>query len=278
MDDLTIDLLASMIWAIVGVIGAFLARWIWIVQPSKRLWNLFKPENVTLVAATTHKELTPEGYERLSTGLGEFRALNLITASLNLAYRNIKIQNILLSNETVQDRIENDLVLLGGPVKNRLTKAFLESEQIEALNIAHLDRAGIHWRANGAQEDFQAEIEDSKVVHDYGLIISTANPLCENGTRSFMFAGCHTYGTVAAAKYFTTDYLRIADKFGKVPSPLFIVVKCDVRDEYPVNIRCWRIYPQHKRACKGSTLPGRALARPTAATATSLDVAGERAI
>jgi hypothetical protein len=64
-------------------------------------------------------------YHRPATGIGQVRALTLATRSLNQAYsKKFDVRNILLSDENLQERIENDILILGGPKNNRVAAKF----------------------------------------------------------------------------------------------------------------------------------------------------------
>jgi len=58
---------------------------------------------------------------------------------------------------------------------------------------------------------------------------STAN------TKLILFSGCHTYGTIAAAKYFCETIQKQIRL--KMHENLAVLVSCDVIDGYPVSIK-----------------------------------------
>ena len=57
-----------------------------------------------------------------------------------------------------------------------------------------------------------------------------------------LFSGCHTYGTIAAAQYFTEHYVKKTKGLKKVKENLFILVECDVIDGFPIDIKLREIY------------------------------------
>jgi hypothetical protein len=233
MYDLFINLLAQIIWAVLGVVGAVIYYIVLRILPKRRLWRLKNPKETIICISASTTTFTGEYYRR-ATGIGQLRALAVITPSLKTAYRNIKIENILLSDEQLGTKIENDLILLGGPKNNPATKLLLE----KLKDICFIDQTDeyICWRYQAAENYYRATIESSKVKRDYGLIIRVKNPFSTKGSTVCLLSGGHTYGVIAAAIYFVNYYARVTN-IRKLASTLIAVVSCDVVDDYPVNIR-----------------------------------------
>lgn len=83
------------------------------VRPVKKLWRISHPQELIICTATSTKTNTGK-YLRPATGIGQVRALGHAVESLSKAY-NIKIDNILFSDDQVQKKIEKDIIILGGP-------------------------------------------------------------------------------------------------------------------------------------------------------------------
>ncbi len=73
---------------------------------------------------------------------------------------------------------------------------------------------------SGALE-YEGHAINRNVVMDYGLIVRASNPFTSRDRTAILFAGSHTYGTIAAAKFFTEDlhkYLRkLTSNIGSTP-------------------------------------------------------------
>ncbi|MCB0635899.1 MAG: hypothetical protein KDC54_04755, partial [Lewinella sp.] len=190
-----------------------------------------------IICAATSVRTDTGHYSRPATGVGQLRALGHIVESLSKAY-DVKIHNILLSDDQVQKQIEDDIIVLGGPKNNVITKLLLDKIN-EARPIANQFGNTIHWLVKGQEMTVEGTRLDNTVVKDYGLIIRTANPFAKRGnpTAAAIFAGCHTYGTIAAAKYFTESYIEHARWFRSIPRNVALLVECDVIDGYPVAIK-----------------------------------------
>ena len=72
------------------------------------------------------------------------------------------------------------------------------------------------------------------------MIVRTSNPFSRLGTTVCVFSGGHTYGTVAAVNYFVETYGGAFAVQSRGARTLVAVVRCDIIDEYPVNIRMVR--------------------------------------
>jgi hypothetical protein len=170
--------------------------------------------------------------------LGELRALAILNSSLNSTYR-IKIKNILLSDQPLGERIENDIILLGGPKHNHLTKIFLD--RIQGLSVVDQNEEHLIWKSEPKFNFAAKKNPNGKIEVDYGLIIRTKNPFSSDGSTVCLFSGQHTYGVIAAAFYFVNNYGKITSLKTFAPT-IISMVSCDVIDDYPNSIRLIREY------------------------------------
>jgi len=233
MVDLVINIFASVIWFFFGVIGLWLSKKIVVVIPLKKFWRIRNPRELVICIATSTKTDTGE-YFRPATGVGQARSLAIVYASLSKAYKDIQVKNILLSIDPIQNQIEHDL---GGPKNNDFSRIFLK--KIEQLNIATQNESTIYWFHNHSQDSYIGTTNEKKVTTDYGLIIRMENPFVTNSEKPsiILLSGSHTYGTIAAAKYFTENLVKEHLLISTTKRNLFIIVECDVFDGYPVGIK-----------------------------------------
>jgi hypothetical protein len=237
MQEVLINLLANFIWALIGVAGVLVWRSVFNIMPARRLWRFKNPEKLIICATASTKEYTGK-YYRPSTGIGQLRALAILMSSLNTAYKGIKIKNIVMSDEALSDRVENDIIILGGPKTNHLTRKLLDCIQEQPL--VDENEQYIEWKIAGEEGKFPENPESEGQIHrDYGLIIRMKNPFSSDGSTVCLFSGHHTYGVIAAASYFINHYGSIVQSL-KTASNLIAVIECDVIDNYPVRIRLKR--------------------------------------
>jgi len=244
-----INILSNAVWLPIWAVLVYLAFFIRIRLPRRRLWRLKDPSHLVVSAATSTTTNTGV-YNRPATGIGQVRALILATRSLQNAYRRqLDIQNILLSKEPLHECIENDLLILGGPKNNEVAAKLFELladehpvRIIESLILWRTNRVGGRWVDQGALE-YEGHAINRKVVMDYGLIIHTPNPFTSRKRTVILFAGSHTYGTVAAAKFFTEDLHKYIRKLTRNGRESFVVlVSTHIVNEYPTNIKIERSY------------------------------------
>lgn len=238
-DNIIIGILSSFVWFLLGTIFLYLSKLIVVVRPTKRLWNIKSPKNLIICAATSTKTDTGE-YQRPATGIGQLRALAYCVESLSKVY-DLKIQNILLSIDQIQKQIENDIILLGGPKNNEITKLFLN--KIAPMKLVDQKGVVIRWMVGNNQFEYQGQTSNSEVIKDFGLIVRMKNPFdTQRKSTICLFSGSHTYGTIAAAKYFSYHYIKKMKFYHRKYENIVIVVECDVINGYPVDIKLMNKY------------------------------------
>jgi hypothetical protein len=249
LQSILLGLLTNIVWLPIGALLVALGYFIQVRLPRRKLWRLSKPSDLVVCAATSTVTDTGE-YHRPATGIGQVRALAVAVNSLSKAYsRQLDLDNILFSIEPLQERIEHDLLLLGGPKNNEATAHFLNAmkDVQPALQFANPDR--IVWREktnkgrwvnNGAVE-FTAKVARKQVVIDYGLIMRVQNPFTTTrDTSVILLSGGHTYGLVAAAKFFAENMKKMAKHVKQ--RNLVAVVSTHVIDGHPARIKLEKIY------------------------------------
>ena len=136
-------------------------------------------------------------------------------------------------SSTENIRPVNDLVLLGGPAKNKYSEHFLNKfiEKNPHLNLEVNDRESrlkIH--------DQEYNIDDLNISgkfpqKDIGIVIVCENPFSANDRRAIYCAGMTSYGTSGCAMWLFDDILIELDKQAKTlfkdvgkKSPNFVTV------------------------------------------------------
>jgi hypothetical protein len=92
IQDLLINLLASLLWFILGLFVYHASRMFIFIQPTKKLWNLQNNKNLIICVAAS-AQIDTGKYLRPTTGIGQVRAIGYIIESLSAAY-DVKIENI----------------------------------------------------------------------------------------------------------------------------------------------------------------------------------------
>jgi hypothetical protein len=243
-----LNLISNFIWmpisAILGALAFGIFYFVGVNFPKRRLWRLTNPKN--LVVCASDATITDTGvYFRPATGIGELRALFLVVESLSRAYRRkLGIKNILLaSDRLLQERLENDLLLIGGPKHNRLTAQYLNFvddkqpfQQTSDAIIWRCKKIAEKWVDDGAFT-YTSKVDNKNIIQDYGIVVRVRSPFTNNKRTVIILEGIHTYGTIAAAKYFTEDMQKGLRWFFRLRKRnIAALVRTRIFDDYTANI------------------------------------------
>lgn len=239
MDDIVISLIASVIWVFFGFFANRLRKYISLIYPSKRLWQLKQPENFIMCIANS--TITDTGsYYRPATGIGQVKAVAALTVSIKNTYKQTHIDYIYMSTDQLHNKIENDLILIGGTKNNSISKSYLELMKDE--QPLQMDLNEFVWSNKDEDiEIFAGKTVDKEVVYDYGVIMRTYNPFSDNkATTAILIAGSHTFGTVAASRYFIENIIKnksIVEKDNFV-----VLIGCSIINNQATNIKVIKKY------------------------------------
>jgi hypothetical protein len=205
---------------------------------ARTAWRLTRPESLATVVSDIGTIQTDE-YERPATGIGVSRVLAIITPSLARAYSKADLEAVYIATHLPGSKLEGDLIILGGPKYNEVAKMLLTA--IAAYVPVHFEGSTIEILNGGTRRTEKALIdEDRNVKEDVGLIVSLPNPFAESrGGRAILLAGSHTYGQVAAARYFVERYTG----FRRQPGRGFVeIVRASVHEDHVLPP--WSVYHQ----------------------------------
>jgi hypothetical protein len=172
--------------------------------------------------------------------------LFLAVESLSKAYtRELDIKNIILpSDSLLQERIEHDLLLIGGPNHNRVTAQYLEETDDE--KPFQLTQNAIIWRCKKMAGkwidddaiEYTSKVDNKKIIQDFGIVARVQNPFTNNKRTVILLSGIHTYGTIAAAKFFTEDMQKGWRWFFRLRKRNIVaLVRTRIIDDYTANIQ-----------------------------------------
>ena len=119
-------------WLVAGFVPGFVTsvalgvlRFLRSRTVNRRRWGLSSPDRVRICVSASPDVETGQ-YRRPSTGIGQAKALALIAPSLTRGWRNIDIQSVYFPQDLSGQELEADLILLGGPKTNQLTRWALD--------------------------------------------------------------------------------------------------------------------------------------------------------
>jgi hypothetical protein len=215
IDSLGSDVVSALVGLAVGT-GLGVARWSVAARtPAQRTWRFKSGQDLVIVIATSGMVDTG-AYRRAMTGLGQVRALSLLTPSLRKAYPKVDLQMVRLSEEVRDGDLDRDLLVIGGPKNSTVTKMLLEKLGPQ-LPFMVTDTA-ITW--DGVAYD--GLTTSGEVVHDYGYVVRAGHPL-HPARRVVIIGGSHTYGTACAARWLVEK-----GSSRQLPADIAVLVEADV--------------------------------------------------
>jgi hypothetical protein len=175
------------------------------------LWK-FKPRDKVYIICPEltepDKRQNPEENEFLYLGkYGDIDSLLILYTSLSKLYPSIDI--IFCTSKEFKNIPGNpyaeNLVLVGGPYYNEITRHYLTKHQIIPYKFKEMKGGEIGLKIptqKGLLKSNFSDDQDLSNVLDHGFFVRTKNP--QNHSKSIiMINGIHTYGVVGAAKCFS---------------------------------------------------------------------------
>ncbi|MFB4276741.1 hypothetical protein ACBJ59_15720 [Nonomuraea sp. MTCD27] len=213
---------ASLILSVLGVLPVAAAVWYWLerFQRGRRLLQFSRTAPIDLVLTTSSVTEAVHGVpaSRPLTGYGQVRAVASCVRALASLYPRKNV-NIHLSG-FIRNRLDRDLVILGGPAKNEAAVAMLDDfllvhdlQRFSFDDVADTLEIADHDGRRFEVKDFDPHIADGYPATDHGLIIVTYH-YGQSGRRyrSILCAGFTTYGTAATADYLFGDLVRLSTR------------------------------------------------------------------
>jgi hypothetical protein len=191
--------------AIAAAVGGFVARKAALFVPARLLWRFDDPDKLVIVLPESTQSYTGR-YTRSGTGIGPVRAMALIAPLLGHAYPRLDLQRVFLSDRPLDDRLEGDLLLLGGPRYMPLTRTFLDElhERFGVNQGTGASPTEILWKTGSGVELYDGTFDGETIIVDHGFVIRARNPFNPAKTV-ILISGAHTFGIVAAARFIAED-------------------------------------------------------------------------
>jgi hypothetical protein len=161
---------------------------------------------VDVVTTTSDDSVSPRGptVRRLTTGHGQVQGVAYCAQVVGRLYRKLVIR-VSMSKQLV-DRLENDLVILGGLRGNEVAEAFVEEVNIRRPGAIAFDddpRAMTISIPGWSVPEYNLDIDaDGYIQRDLALVVAWRNPFAgEPWRRGIMCVGFSSYGTAEAARW-----------------------------------------------------------------------------
>jgi hypothetical protein len=194
--------ISALIGFIFGHVFARIKKYYYETKPSQKVWSLKADSDgtrVEIVVANTSNHYTIDHEEYAALGyIDAYMAAALVMFSLKDVYKGLAVD---VSMEKVFDykRIDRNVILIGGPVNNPLSKKFLAEIDIPFRFDGHdlID--------DKRNKVYRSIITDNFIETDYSLIVGWQNPFSP-GRRMNLICGCRAHGLYAGAKFLAEQY------------------------------------------------------------------------
>ena len=239
--NITFDLLGLLLAVFSLPIVSASIGWLYRRISTRNRWCLTAPKTLRIYLS---EEITvAHGKDNIpTTAVGNAKALALIIRSLYRGWRSVGgdqksgFKYVFVSQEW-QSTVEAegaDLICLGGPTGNRVTRRALQEleergEIGDSLGVAQRPAKSGEEGSNIILNEEILDIERDaaeQIIADYGLIIRTKNPWDENH-RLVIISGISTYGTFGAARFMVEE----KKNFPREKS-FAVVIKTKVEGQY----------------------------------------------
>jgi hypothetical protein len=187
---LIINLISAVVFFILGIISKNVLDIFRKKKPVDNFWNKCLRSSTNIVISSL-----PANYHEFSlyTGYSDLKASARI-ASLLPSFHKDPERIKMLEARYASDRLRENVILIGGPIGNELTKRVMKDFEIPFSFVDHTLLDKYH------NKKYEAKLgEDGDVLEDYALILRIKNPY-NSQKNLFLVAGCYGYGTYSGAE------------------------------------------------------------------------------
>ncbi|WP_433003694.1 hypothetical protein [Kribbella sp. CA-294648] len=221
-EDLAINLLAAVIAFVAGWTLRALYKYVRDIRPAVRMWRAAAGSDFSIVVADG--PLSEKN--RPTIHPAEFAAATELSGYLAHSLR-INVTRVRASiNFPLDEALEGNLILIGGPIHNQVHRLMLERLE---LPYEFQDRDLV--RVKDGKVFAPVSSADGVAKIDYGLIVITANPYNPDA-RLVLLAGCRTFGCLGATRAIIGPTITQFTSRAQAGRSYCLVVQMDVVDNY----------------------------------------------
>jgi hypothetical protein len=188
------DIVVSIVVFLLGFFLKSIYTHIAITRPMRRIWGAFLDSRCTIIVPTRPKSFTEIS---LHSGFSDMKAASKVEALVSSLSKGAEERVVICEADFASDKLEDDIVLVGGPISNSLTKRLMQDA---GLPLTFVNHTLVNTRQ---KKEYLARFDErNDCVEDYGLVIKARNPYNEK-SEFMLIAGCYGYGTYAASRAIT---------------------------------------------------------------------------
>jgi hypothetical protein len=229
--DLAINLLATFI----GVVIA----WIWDrvrkgfrLWPLKKIWGAYAEDRPRVIVGRylENKQFEPTGFLGVGDAIAISELRNLFTRL------NGQDLEILYSDQVSGDVLKENLILVGGPEFNLITREVMDRLKTSIrFGNPRLNEIAFHDTCDNRVLAPKVNSISGEVIKDYGLVVRAKNPFAPEKWVT-VIAGSFGFGSWAGARYAASgEMAKRKEIAGKKEYEL--LVECEVVGGSPQNVK-----------------------------------------
>lgn len=249
--EISAFLLNSLLTGILSWLSQLLKNICYEQNRAHRLWKLRHPREsaICLSAHKWEQKLRDSGGTRIRYGVGEgqIKALPHVLTSLHQAYGDNYSWDQIHNSHSIQANAayesNENLIIIGGPVTNPIAVKIIEDVK-RRVNISALHNYQIdieipkhHVSISRTVAREEKEVDGVKpIITDYALILHITMQGNNRKRKVILLAGCNTYSTGAAAKFFCNQIHEEKRWQELRDSDYVAIIKCQVNGSDPSRL------------------------------------------
>lgn len=164
--QLATNLLSAMIFFFLGFVSK---NFLYIVRkknPVHNFWDKCLKSSINIIIPSLSKN-----YDEFSlhTGHSDLKA-SAVTSSLLSSFHNNREEIKIIEARCVSNRLDENIVLIGGPITNEITREIMSKFEIPFSFEGHV------LNDNYNNKKYVPKLENDKILEDYAYILKTNNP------------------------------------------------------------------------------------------------------
>jgi hypothetical protein len=180
----------------------------------------FSARRLDVVLTASEPRDDPDvGFARPTTGKGSVQAFGTVVRAVGRYYRKLPITVHFASR--LENRLDADLICIGGPRANKVSAAVLKAQAENGLPDLLFDDAGYCLRVGDLTIDgYPLRAANGVPTKDVGLLLMCPSPFSVQRRHAVVCCGFTSYGTAGTADWFFGEVLAdswrhpLAKEFG----------------------------------------------------------------
>ncbi|MFE2298767.1 hypothetical protein ACFXAW_11255 [Streptomyces sp. NPDC059445] len=219
-EDLTVNLVASLLAFAVGWLGRALVHYSRTRAPAARVWRLDRGRRVVVVVGESGRASPAYPKIHEADALAAMNLRQFLSQDLRLHEAvTVRAKAFAMASDA-----EENLVVIGGPAHNGVWQLMADRLNAPYAFRQFSDDYRIVGVADG--EEYGRSESGATTFVDHAIILLARNPFVA-GSRLVMIAGCDTLATSGATQLFARAEIRKLAKAYDTRAPLALVVRVE---------------------------------------------------